>query len=72
MKINKFLIIISFISTILAISSSSFAYPQRCTLVNQSRNGQGSDTLVCDYQCEDGTSRTRYIHASYCPAAIGS
>lgn len=64
-----------FISIIIALlhlsSLPTFAYPQLCRLVNQTKD-YGSDSLICDYQCEDDTSRTRYMHAPYCPAQIGS
>ena len=42
---------------------------QICTLVSQSHEDNGK--IICDYVCEDGSSRTRYTSQPYCPAEIG-
>ena len=68
----KRLFLIIIIALLHFSSLTTFAYLQRCTLISQTRSGPGSDSLICDYQCEDGTSRTRYMNAPYCPAEMGS
>ena len=63
-----------FVFVMLAITNSLAYAHQRCDLVNQTDErpyNPNQKQLICDYVCEDGSSRIRYA-SGYCPAAIGS
>jgi hypothetical protein len=59
-----------FLFIMVFVFSNAFAYCQRCILVNQTRVFDKSYNLVCDYECDDDSSRVRYIDGAYCPAEI--
>jgi len=63
-----YIILLVFIGLLLTMIRPTFAN-QICVLIGQTHEDNGR--LICDYQCEDGSSRTRYISGPYCAPQIG-
>ena len=66
--LRMYIILLVFVISLLMMTRPTFAN-QICVLVGQTH--EANEKLICDYRCEDGSSRTRYISGPYCPAQIG-
>ena len=67
---KKYVNLISFFAILISVSNA-YTYPQRCSLVNETKD-YNNGRSTCDYTCEDGSARIRYVPSDRgCDGEIG-